>query len=117
MPSLDLAIALRVIRRCFHMRHATEPDELLEILGNELRAVVRDDPRLYIRVSLSCPLDDRLYIRLGHRLPDFPVHNETAAAIMQAAQVKERPGNIDVENVNVSMLVKFQRLLEAFTLE
>ena len=67
------------------MRHATEPDKLLEILGNELRVVVRDDPRPCIRVLLSCPLDDRLDVRLGHRLPDFPVHDEPAAAIKQAA--------------------------------
>ena len=67
------------------MRHATEADKLLEVLRNELRAVVRDDPRPSIRVSLSCPLDDCLDVRLGHRLPDFPVHDKPAAAIKQAA--------------------------------
>jgi hypothetical protein len=63
------------------------------------------------------PLDDRLDIRLGHRLPDFPVHDEPTAAIKEAAQVKERPGDVDVGNVNVPMLVRLYRLLEAFTLK
>jgi HEAT repeat protein len=30
---------------CSHVSHAADPDELLEILGDELRPIVRDDPR------------------------------------------------------------------------
>src|SRR5262245_20005090 len=38
MPALDLAVALRVVRRRPGVRHATEPDERLEVVGDELRA-------------------------------------------------------------------------------
>ena len=43
MKALQLAVGLRIVRRGPHVRHAGEPNEFLEILGNELRTVVRDD--------------------------------------------------------------------------
>jgi hypothetical protein len=45
MPALDRAVTLGVVRRRLHMRHPAQADELLEILGDELQAVVGDDPR------------------------------------------------------------------------
>ena len=52
VPTLDLAVALRVVRRGPHVRHPAEPDELLEVPGDELRVralalvalTVGDDP-------------------------------------------------------------------------
>ena len=43
MPAFDLAVALRIIGRGFYVRHARDADELLEVLGDELRTVVGDD--------------------------------------------------------------------------
>jgi hypothetical protein len=88
------------------MRHATEPDKLFEVLGDKLLPAIRDDPRPRVRISLTRPLDDHLDVRFGHRLPDFPVHDELTAAIKQAAQVKECPGDVDVGDVNVPMFVR-----------
>ena len=43
VPAFQLAIRLRVARRGSDVRHARDANELLEIAGNELRAVVRDE--------------------------------------------------------------------------
>ena len=37
------------------MRHARDPNELFEVLGDELWAIVRDDPGPHFRVLLPCP--------------------------------------------------------------
>ena len=51
------------------------------------------------------------------RLADLPVDDEPAAAVEQAAEVEERPGNVDVRDVDVPVLMGPQRLLEALSLE
>ena len=43
-PPLDLAVALGIEWRCSDVSHATYAYKLLEVSGDELRAVVRDDP-------------------------------------------------------------------------
>src|SRR5215471_9906258 len=95
------------------MSHSADPDELLEILGEELRPVVRDDPRPLAGEALASPLEDRLDLGLGHALAELPVDEEPAVAIEEAAEVKERPGDVDVRDVDVPVLVGSQRLLEA----
>src|SRR5439155_7132747 len=45
VPPLDLAVRLRIERRGPHMGHAADPDELLEVAGDELRPVVGPVPR------------------------------------------------------------------------
>jgi hypothetical protein len=51
VPALDLAVRLWVVRRGAHVGHAGEPNELLEVLGDELRAVVRDDARSFVGIG------------------------------------------------------------------
>lgn len=58
------------------MNHTADPDEILEIPGDELRPVVRDDPGPRVGISLARPLDDRLDIGPGHALADLPVDDE-----------------------------------------
>ncbi|SRR6266571_1540283 len=99
------------------MSHSTDPDELLEVTGDELWAVVRDDPRPGVRVALARPLEDRLDVGFGHRLANLPMDEEPAAAIEQAAEVEERPGDVDVRDIDVPVLVGAEWLLEAFALE
>jgi hypothetical protein len=43
-------------RRCSDMGHPGNADELLEILGNELRPVIRNDPGPSVRILLFGPL-------------------------------------------------------------
>jgi hypothetical protein len=49
-------------------------------------------------------LQNDLDVPLGHRLPKIPVHDVAAAAVQNAAQVVERPGDVQVGNINVPVL-------------
>jgi hypothetical protein len=61
-------------------------DELLEVPGDELWAVVGNDPWLGFRELLAGTLQNDLYVFLGHDLAQFPVDDEAAAAVKDAAQ-------------------------------
>ena len=50
VPALDFPVALRVVRRGTHMGQTGDADELFEIAGNELRAVVGDDSRFGVGI-------------------------------------------------------------------
>src|SRR5438067_9445082 len=104
VPPLDLPVALGIIYRCYHMIHSADPDEPLEILGDELRPVVRDDPGPLGGEALAGPLDDRFDLGLGHALAELPVDDEPTVAIEEAAEVKEGPGDVDVRDVDVPVL-------------
>ena len=95
------------------MRHSGDPYELLEVLGDELRTIVRDDPGRRVWALLLRPLQDDLDGRLGHRLPDVPVHDVPAETVQDAAQVVERTADVEVGNINVPVLMCCQRLREA----
>ena len=95
------------------MRHSRDSNELFEIFGDELRAVVRDDPRSRFRVVLLRSLQDDLDVRFGHRLPDVPIHDVPAETVKDAAQVVERPADVQVGNIDVPVVMGRQRLLEA----
>ena len=98
------------------MSHSAYANEFLEILGDELRAVVRDDSGSCVGESLARSLDDRLNFGFRHALADLPVDDETAAAIELSAKVKERARDIDVRDINMPVLVGPKGLDEAFAL-
>ena len=75
--------------------------------------VVGDDARFGIRIFLLGGLEDNLDIGLPHRLAQVPMHNRTAVAVQHAAEVVERARDVDVGNVDMPMLMRFPRLLEA----
>ena len=83
------------------MGHPTDPDELLELPGDELGAVIRDDPRPRRGESLPGPLHDGLDVLLGHARADLPVDEEPTAAVEEAAEVEEGPADVDVRNIDV----------------
>jgi hypothetical protein len=59
--------------------------KFLEVFGNELRPVVRDDPGLRVRVPLPGPLQDDFDVRLGHRLSSpMSFFSATCSAISSA---------------------------------
>src|SRR5436190_17567587 len=99
------------------MYHAANPEELLEIPGQELGPVVGDDPRAGVGVSFACALDDRLDVGFGHARADLPVDDQSAAAVEQAAEVVERAGDVDAGHVHVPVLVGPERPWEAFPFE
>src|SRR5881628_3863996 len=95
------------------MRHPTHTDELFEILGNELRSVVGDDPRCRIGTYFASALKNDLDVGFFHRFADLPMHDIATCSIQSAAQVVKRAGDVDVGNVHMPMFVWSDRLLKA----
>ena len=112
VPAFQLPIRLRVVRRGSDMRHARDANELLQIAGNELRAIVRDNAWLCFRVLFLGAFENYFDISFPHRLAQIPMHKETAEPVQNAAQVVERAAQVDVGNVDVPVLVRLRRLLE-----
>ena len=95
------------------MCHTGKADELLEVVGYKLRAIVRDDPWGGMGVHFSGLLEDDLDLCLGHGLLNLPVDDCPAVAIQNAAQVVERSHDIEVGHIDMPVLVGRPRLLEA----
>src|SRR6516162_9936447 len=112
VPTFDLAVRLRVIRRSPHVRHARDANELLEVLSDELRPVVGNDSRSNARILLFGTFQNDFNIGLRHRLPQIPMNQETAVAVQDAAQVVERRANVQVGNIDMPMLVRLRRLFK-----
>ena len=95
------------------MGHAADANELLEVLGDELRAVVGDDPG---RASGNCSRARWMIVSTSASVmlcADLPVDDGAAVAVEEAAEVVERAGDVDVRDVDVPVLVRPQRLHEA----
>ena len=88
------------------------PNEFLEVSGNELRSIVGDDARARIRVFLLGSLENDFDIGLRHVLAQIPVDHRAAEPIQHAAQIVERPAEIDIAHVDMPMLVRLRRLLD-----
>ena len=116
VEAFELPVRLWIVRRCPHMRHAGQPDELLEVLGDELRPVVRDDPRPGFRKLLLGPFEDDLNVRFQHPLPDLPMDDEAAAAVQNAAEVVKRAAKVQVRYIDMPVLVRQERLNESGSL-
>src|SRR5215831_12991506 len=95
-----------------NVRHAREPNKLLEVLRDKLRPVVRDYSRLDPGIPLLGPFQNDLNVGLGHRFPQIPMNQETAVAIQDAAKVVERRANIQVGNIDMPVLVRLRRLFK-----
>ena len=95
------------------MRPATQADERLEVVSHELGTIVRDDPWCGVGKPFPRPLDNTFDLLFLHGFTDFPVDNETAAAIQHAAQVVECATDIQVGNVHMPVFMRLQRLYEA----
>src|SRR5579864_2426940 len=95
------------------MRHARNADELFEVSRDELRTVVGNDARLRFWVFLLGSLQNDLDLCLCHGLAQIPMHDGSAKAVQYAAQVVERARNIDVAHVDMPVLMRLRRLLEA----
>ena len=87
------------------MGQAAEAEELLEVLGHELRTVVADDRRILAGKLLPCPLHDDFRLALLQRRADFPVDEEAAVAVDDRAEVVGRPADVQVRDVDVPVLV------------
>jgi hypothetical protein len=113
VPSFDLAVGLRIVRGSLDVRHSGDADELLEIAGDELRAVVGDDSWLGIGERFMRPLKDRFNVGFLHFFADFPVDDEAAEAVEDRTLKVECAGDVEVTDVGVPMLMGCQGLLKA----
>jgi hypothetical protein len=81
------------------VRHTRDPNELLEILGNELGSVVGNDSRFSVGVPFFGPFQNDLDVSLRHLLAQIPMNQETAVAVQDAAQIVECSANVQVSNI------------------
>jgi len=113
VPAFDFSVGLRVIGRGLHVGHAGDADELLEIFGDELGAVVADDAWLDVRVQFAGALDNGLHVRFLHFFADFMMDDEAAVAVENGAKEVEGAGDIEVAEIDVPLLMSLERLDEA----
>lgn len=108
--AFQFAVGLRVVRAGADMRHATQPDELFEVAGDELRAVIADDAWPRVGELFASPLQEGLDILLGHGLANLPMHDEEAVAIQHDAEVIERVGDVEVRDVEPKRRLEIAKL-------
>ena len=97
------------------MVHPAYPYELLEILCNKLWAVIRYDPGLIIRESLTGPLQDDFDVSLCHGFPDLPMDNIPAIPIQDTTQVIESTPDIQIGDIYMPMFMRPFRSLESIS--
>ena len=73
MEAFQFSVALRIVRAGQHMGRLPLAHELLEVLGHELRSIVRDNPGTSLGKFLPRPLENDLSVFFFHRLPDYRV--------------------------------------------
>jgi len=62
MPPFNRAVALRIVGRCAHRLHLAQPNKILEVTGDELQAIVTDDPGIGLGILLPRLLQDDFLI-------------------------------------------------------
>ena len=113
MPSLDLPVALRIVRRRPDVGHPANPDELLEIPRQKLRPVVRDDSRVNVGIFFPRPLKKDFDFGFLHGLANLPVNDVAAVPVQDTAQIVKRSADVDVRNVDMPMFMGLFGLMEA----
>jgi hypothetical protein len=68
------------------MAHPAQMNELLELPGDELGTVVRNDSRPRLGELLVSTLKDRPDLQLSHPLADFPVDEIPAVTVEDTAK-------------------------------
>ena len=86
VEAFDLAIALRIEWACADVRHPRDLHEVLEVIRDELRTVVADNPRFLAVKPLQAALHDRFDLPLLHRFAQFPMDDVATEAIKQRTQ-------------------------------
>jgi hypothetical protein len=108
-----ILISLGIVRAGAYVSHSAQPDELVEVASDELRAVVSDNSRMSVGELFSGSLQDNLDIGFAHRFAEFPVNDVTTTAIQDARKIVERAADVHVADVDVPVLVGRHRLLES----
>ena len=98
------------------MCQAVFANECLEVIGDELRAIVADDSMCHSEVLFSPFGNDHFDVKFLHRLTQFPVDDVATESIEHRDQEVKRPTRVDVADVNMPILVDFRWLDEACNL-
>jgi len=93
--------------------HASDADELLEVLGDELRPVVADEAWPFARILLAGALQNGFHVDFLHFLADFPVDDVAAEAVEDRTQEVEGAGDVQVADIDMPVLMRFEGLHEA----
>jgi len=94
------------------VRIGKRADELFEVLGDELRSVVGDDARGGVRELFAGALHDGEHVAFLHFFADFPMNGEAAEAIEDRAKEVKGPGDVEVADVDVPVIMRLDRLAE-----
>ena len=110
VESFQLAVLLRIEWRRPYMGHSRDPDKFFEIFGNELRAVVGNNPWSSGWVLFLGPFKEDFNVSFSHLLSDFPMDNGADTSIQETTQVVEGPTDVKVRDVNMPVVMRQQRL-------
>jgi hypothetical protein len=91
------------------------PDVCVIIFRHELRPVVADDSRRFVRELFFRALKHDQFVLLGHRAANLPMHDVSTVPVEDRRQVVKRAVDVDVADVNVPVFMRFLRLMEACT--
>ena len=95
------------------MSQASDPDELFEVTGNELRPIIGDNAGLNTGILLQGRLDDDFNLSLGHRATQLPMEHGSGTAIQDRTQIKEGAGDVNVRDIDMPMFMRLQGLNKA----
>lgn len=96
--------------------HGTCTYVFLEIAGNKLGPVIRDDLRVRPGEFLPGALDNDFNVSLGHGFSDLPVHDIAAVAVQDAQKIVESAGDIEMGHIDVPVVVRQIGLVKTFAL-
>ena len=88
------------------MAHTDKPDIGLKVFGYELRTIIGNDPRFFLRKFLMGTMQNNFYILFLHCFAQFTMNDVTAEPIKEAAQVIESTTYVDVRHINMPVLMR-----------
>ncbi len=95
------------------MGHFSDADELLEVLGDELRTVVADDAWPGVWIGFAGALDDGFHVAFLHFVADFPMDNEAATTVEERAEKVIGAADLEMTDIDVPVFVAAKRLDES----
>ena len=96
-----------------HITNGTvQANEVLEVFGDELRPVVRDDSGCHAGVLFATYLDNDFDIDLLHFFTNVPMDDTSAESIKDRGHEVECPGDVEVRDIDVPVFMSHERLIE-----
>jgi len=88
--AFDFSITLWVVETCANVFHAAESNERFKVVGDELWAVVADDPGASLWILLFGILDNRFDIKLLHLWTNVPMVGRLLKRCRKSADESKR---------------------------